>query len=32
MMTTLLFYSYCVGTFSSRKIEQACYERFRSGF
>jgi len=27
MMTTLLFYSYCVGTFSSRKIEKACYEQ-----
>jgi len=27
MMTTLLFYSYCVGVFSSRKIEKACQER-----
>lgn len=27
MMTTLLFYAYCVGTFSSRKIEKACYEQ-----
>lgn len=27
MMTTLLFYSYCVGVFSSRKIEKACHER-----
>jgi transposase len=27
MMTTLLFYSYCVGVFSSRKIENACHER-----
>ncbi len=26
-MTTLLFYAYCVGVFSSRKIEQATYER-----
>jgi len=27
MMTTLLVYSYCVGTFSSRRIEKACYEQ-----
>lgn len=27
MMTVLLFYSYCVGVFSSRKIEKACYEQ-----
>jgi len=27
MMTTLLFYAYCVGSFSSRKIEKACYEQ-----
>jgi transposase len=27
MMTTLLLYSYCVGVFSSRKIEKACYEQ-----
>ena len=27
MMTTLLFYSYCIGVFSSRKIEKACYEQ-----
>lgn len=27
LMTTLLFYAYCVGVFSSRKIEQATYER-----
>ena len=27
MMTTLILYSYCVGTFSSRKIEKACYEQ-----
>jgi transposase len=26
MMTLLLFYTYCVGTVSSRKIERACYE------
>jgi hypothetical protein len=26
MMTLLLFYSYCVGTVSSRKIERACHE------
>lgn len=27
MMTTLLLYAYCVGIFSSRKIEKACYEQ-----
>lgn len=27
MMTILLFFSYCVGVFSSRKIEKACYEQ-----
>jgi len=27
MMVSLLFYSYCVGVFSSRKIEQATHER-----
>lgn len=27
LMTTLLFYAYCVGVFSSRKIEQATCER-----
>jgi transposase len=27
MMTTLLLYSYCVGVFSSRRIEKACYEQ-----
>lgn len=26
-MTTLLLYAYCVGIFSSRKIEKACYEQ-----
>jgi len=26
MLTLLLFYAYCVGTVSSRKIERACYE------
>jgi len=27
MMTSLLFYAYCVGVFSSRKMEKACYEQ-----
>ena len=27
MMTSLLFYGYCVGIFSSRRIEKACYEQ-----
>jgi transposase len=27
MMTTLLFYSYCIGVFSSRRMEKACWEQ-----